>query len=205
RDEKGFDAFKWRVGAECGRDVDEWPGRTEAIVPQVARALGDDVARLVDANSGFSARRALEVGRLLEAEGISHYEEPCPYWKLAETKLVTDALDLDVAGGEQDWDLATWERMIDMHAVDIVQPDVMYMGGISRTLKVVNMAAAGCCVSVQQTWRVGHLSILHTGCGFRATITHARPSESADPDGRPADRRRPPGLRRQSSQDAASG
>src|SRR2546429_402742 len=53
RDGKGFDAFKWRVGAECGRDVDEWPGRTEAIVPQVARALGDDVARLVDANSGF--------------------------------------------------------------------------------------------------------------------------------------------------------
>ncbi|TLZ38734.1 MAG: mandelate racemase/muconate lactonizing enzyme family protein [Gammaproteobacteria bacterium] len=142
RDEQGFDAFKWRIGAECGRDIDAWPGRTEAIVPQVARALGDDVARLVDANSGFSARRAVEVGRLLEAEGISHYEEPCPYWKLAETKLVTDALDLDVAGGEQDWDLATWERMIDMHAVDIVQPDVMYMGGISRTLKVVNMAAA---------------------------------------------------------------
>lgn len=142
RDEKGFDAFKWRVGAECGRDIDEWPGRTEAIVPQVARALGDDVAKLVDANSGFSPRRAVEVGRLLEAQGISHYEEPCPYWKLEETKLVTDALDLDVTGGEQDWDLATWERMIDMRAVDIVQPDVMYMGGISRTLKVVRMAAA---------------------------------------------------------------
>src|SRR2546430_10781385 len=72
----------------------------------------------------------------------SHYEEPCPYWKLEETKLVTDALDLDVAGGEQDWDLATWERMIAMRAVDIVQPDVMYMGGISRTLRVAHMAAA---------------------------------------------------------------
>ena len=33
RDELGFDAFKFRVGAECGRDVDEWPGRTEQIVP----------------------------------------------------------------------------------------------------------------------------------------------------------------------------
>src|SRR5882757_1405373 len=94
------------------------------------------------AYSGFSPRRAIEVGRLLEAEGISHYEEPCPYWKLAETKLVTDALDLDVAGGEQDWDLATWERMIGMHAVDIVQPDVMYMSGISRTLHGGNIAAA---------------------------------------------------------------
>jgi L-alanine-DL-glutamate epimerase-like enolase superfamily enzyme len=142
RDEKGFDAFKWRVGAECGHDIDEWPGRTEAIVPQVARALGDGVAKLVDANSGFSPRRAVEVGRLLEAEGISHYEEPCPYWKLEETRQVADALDLDVTGGEQDWDLATWARMIDMRAVDVVQPDVMYMGGISRTLQVARMAAA---------------------------------------------------------------
>ncbi|HKC16227.1 MAG TPA: mandelate racemase/muconate lactonizing enzyme family protein, partial [Steroidobacteraceae bacterium] len=141
RDEQGFDAFKWRVGAECGHDVDEWPGRTEAIVPRVARALGSGVAKLVDANSGFSPPRAIEVGRLLESEGISHFEEPCPYWKLEQTRQVSDALELDVAGGEQDWDLATWKQMIDMRAVDIVQPDVMYMGGLSRTLQVVEMAA----------------------------------------------------------------
>jgi L-alanine-DL-glutamate epimerase-like enolase superfamily enzyme len=130
RDEQGFDAFKWRVAAECGHDVDEWPGRTEAIVPRVARALGPRVAKLVDANSGYSPRRAIEVGRLLESEGVSHYEEPCPYWKLEETKQVAD------------WDLATWARMIEMRAVDVVQPDVMYMGGIARTLHVVRMAAA---------------------------------------------------------------
>jgi L-alanine-DL-glutamate epimerase-like enolase superfamily enzyme len=141
RDTHGFDAFKWRVGAECGHDLDEWPGRTEAIVPQVARALGAGVAKLVDANSGFSPRRAIEVGRLLEAEGIGHYEEPCPYWKLQETKQVADALGIDVTGGEQDWDLATWARMIEMRAVDVVQPDVMYMGGIARTLRVACMAA----------------------------------------------------------------
>jgi L-alanine-DL-glutamate epimerase-like enolase superfamily enzyme len=142
RDARGFDAFKWRVGAECGHDIDEWPGRTEEIVPKVARALGAGVAKLVDANSGFSPRRAIEVGRLLEAEGIAHYEEPCPYWKLKQTKEVADALSIDVTGGEQDWDLGIWEHMIEMRAVDVVQPDVMYMGGIARTLKVARMAAA---------------------------------------------------------------
>jgi L-alanine-DL-glutamate epimerase-like enolase superfamily enzyme len=142
REDKGFDAFKWRIAAECGGDVDEWPGRTEEIIPTVARALGDACAKLVDANSGYSPARAIEVGRLLEAEGIGHYEEPCPYWKLEETKAVADALSVDVTGGEQDWDLATWQRMIDMRAVDIVQPDVMYMGGLTRTLEVARMAAA---------------------------------------------------------------
>jgi L-alanine-DL-glutamate epimerase-like enolase superfamily enzyme len=142
RDTLGFDAFKWRVGAECGRDVDEWPGRTEAIVPTVSQTLGDGVAKLVDANSGFSPTRAIEVGRLLESEGVGHFEEPCPYWELEQTRQVSAALALDVTGGEQDWDLATWRRMIDMRAVDIVQPDVMYMGGLSRTLRVAAMAAA---------------------------------------------------------------
>lgn len=142
RDEFGFTAFKWRVAAECGRDVDEWPGRTEEIVPMVSAALGAGIDKLVDANSGYSPRRAIEVGRLLEAEGIGHFEEPCPYWRLEETRQVTAALSLDVTGGEQDWDLATWQRMIDLRAVDIVQPDVMYMGGITRTLTVARMAAA---------------------------------------------------------------
>ena len=140
RDKYGFDAFKWRVGAECGNDVDEWPGRTEEVVPVVSRALGDGISKLVDGNSGFSPKRAIEVGKLLQAEGISHFEEPCKYWELSETKEVTDALEIDVTGGEQDWDLSTWQRMIDMRAVDVLQPDVMYMGGIWRTLKVVDLA-----------------------------------------------------------------
>jgi L-alanine-DL-glutamate epimerase-like enolase superfamily enzyme len=140
REEKGFTAFKWRVGAECGRDVDEWPGRTEEIVPTVARALGEGADKLVDANSGFSVGRAIEVGRLLEAEGVGHFEEPVPYWDLEATRAVTEALEIDVAGGEQDWDLSTWARMIGMRAVDIVQPDVMYLGGLTRTLKVAAMA-----------------------------------------------------------------
>jgi L-alanine-DL-glutamate epimerase-like enolase superfamily enzyme len=77
----------------------------------------------------------------LQDHGISHFEEPVPYWDLEATAEVTAALELDVTGGEQDWDLATWKRMIDIRAVDIVQPDVMYMGGMARTLLVAEMAA----------------------------------------------------------------
>ena len=140
RDEQGFDAFKFRVGAECGRDVDEWQGRTEEIVPTMRKAMGDDVALLVDANSCYSPKRAIEVGHLLQDNGISHYEEPCPYWEYEQTKQVTDALDIDVTGGEQDCELQNWRLMIDMRAVDIVQPDICYLGGINRTMRVAKMA-----------------------------------------------------------------
>ena len=140
RDRLGFDAFKWRVGSECGRDRDEWPGRTEAVVPAVSRALGPGVAKLVDANSCYSPKRAIEVGRLLEQEGISHFEEPCPYWEFEQTKQVTEALAIDVTGGEQDCEFIAWKKMIDDRVVDIIQPDIMYLGGLSRTLAVCAMA-----------------------------------------------------------------
>lgn len=142
REEQGFDAFKFRIGSECGRDKDEWPGRTEEIIPTMRRELGSDVALLADANSCYSPGRAIDVGRMMQDHGLCHFEEPCPYWELKQTKQVSDALDIDVTGGEQDCELPTWRQMIEMRAVDIVQPDILYLGGICRTLKVARMAEA---------------------------------------------------------------
>ncbi|HCA91081.1 MAG TPA: mandelate racemase, partial [Alphaproteobacteria bacterium] len=143
RDDQGFDAFKFRVGAECGRGKDEWPGRTEDIVETVPRALGDGVVKMVDANSCFGVERAIEVGHMLEANGITHYEEPCPYWQPDLTRQVTHALDIDVTGGEQDCDMRHWQDMIDRHVVDVLQPDVMYMGGLTPTLELARVIAGG--------------------------------------------------------------
>lgn len=144
-DEKGYGAFKIRVGgwSSKGNDEDEWPGRTEELVPTVRDAIGDDVELFVDGNSAYTPEKAIEVGEeILAPNNVVHFEEPCPYWELEWTAEVTEALeDVPVAGGEQDNDLAQWRRMIDMDAVDIVQPDVCYLGGISRTLEVAEMAA----------------------------------------------------------------
>jgi L-alanine-DL-glutamate epimerase-like enolase superfamily enzyme len=142
RDSHGYQGFKVKIGKRQGYDVDESPGRTEALIRAVRKALGDDVTLLADGNSGFTPKRAIEVGRLMEEENFSHLEEPCPYWELAWTAEVAAALDIPVAGGEQDYDLKQWERMIAMQAVDICQPDLCYVGGLSRTLQVAKMAQA---------------------------------------------------------------
>ena len=142
RGEHGFDAFKFRVGAEVGRNVDEWPGRTEEIIPTIRRALGDGVDLLADANSCYSPARAIEVGRLMEAHGMVHYEEPCPYWELEQTREVTETLDIDVTGGEQDCEFSVWKQIIRDRVVDIVQPDILYLGGMARSMRLASMAAA---------------------------------------------------------------
>ena len=142
RDSHGYRAFKIRIGKVNGHDADQWPGRTEALVPAVRRAVGDDMRILVDANSCYTPDKAIDVGRMLQDNGVCHFEEPCPYWELEWTARVTAALDMDVAGGEQDVDLAQWRRMIAMRAVDVVQPDVCYIGGLTRALRVAEMAQA---------------------------------------------------------------
>jgi L-alanine-DL-glutamate epimerase-like enolase superfamily enzyme len=141
RDEKGFRAFKIRVGKVCGHDEDQWPGRTEELVPAVRKAIGNEVALLADGNSCYTAPKAIEVGKMLGQNKVCHFEEPCPYWELEWTAQVAAAIDVPVAGGEQDNDLAQWRRMIAMHAVDVVQPDICYIGGLTRALRVVDMAA----------------------------------------------------------------
>jgi L-alanine-DL-glutamate epimerase-like enolase superfamily enzyme len=136
----GFRGFKIRIGNNFGHDIDVYPGRTEQLVPAVRRAVGEECFLHVDANSGFTPRRAIEVGRMLEQYGVCHYEEPCPYPQLEWTKEVADELEVPVSGGEQDTDLAQFQRMICMRAVDIVQPDICYVGGLSRALEVARMA-----------------------------------------------------------------
>ncbi len=142
RETEGYAAFKFRIGKECGHDADEWPGRTEAIVPAMRQALGQETALLVDANCCYSPAKAIEVGHLLQDYNICHFEEPCPYWEFEWTAQVSRALELPVAGGEQDCSLSQWRRIIDDRAFDIVQPDICYVGGLTRALRVAAMAQA---------------------------------------------------------------
>lgn len=141
KDTHGYRAFKIRIGKVCGHDQDQWPGRTEALVPAVRKAIGDETALLVDANSCYTPKKAIEVGKLLADNHVCHFEEPCPYWEYEWTAQVTRAIEVPVAGGEQDCMLPGWRRMIAMRAVDIVQPDVCYIGGLARALRVAKMAA----------------------------------------------------------------
>ena len=50
-DEKGVDAFKFRVGSECGRGVDEWAG----MVPKYQGETGKSTVIVDKANQGYFA------------------------------------------------------------------------------------------------------------------------------------------------------
>ncbi|MHC5034256.1 MAG: mandelate racemase/muconate lactonizing enzyme family protein [Planctomycetota bacterium] len=142
--EQGFQAVKIRIGtgphAMMGSDSDMYPGRTEELVETARHTLGDGVRINVDANSSFTAHRAIRVGAVLEEFGVFHFEEPCPYPDIESTREVADALDVYVAGGEQDTSISQFRRMAAMRAVDIVQPDILYIGGVCRARRAAMLA-----------------------------------------------------------------
>jgi len=170
----GFTAVKVRVGSVFGFDEDARPGRSLELVKEVRSALGDDVEIMVDGNSCYSAPRAIQLGRQLERYHVFHFEEPCPYWDLGSTAKVAAALDMPVAGGEQDWEIQRFKEMLERGAVDIVQPDVIKAGGFSVCKKIAHLAEAfGAVCTPHQTQPFGTVANLH----FAASTPNCRYSQ----------------------------
>ena len=117
-------------------------GRTEKIIPLVRETFGGEMALYADSNGYYSVEEAIRVGRLLEEYKYGFFEEPVMFDWYEETRQVADALALPIATGEQEYSLHGFRWMIANDAVQIVQPDTYYFGGMIRSLRVARMAAA---------------------------------------------------------------
>jgi L-alanine-DL-glutamate epimerase-like enolase superfamily enzyme len=141
REDKGFGAFKLHVMKPNGNNEDVYPGRTEEVLRLVRKAVGD-AEIYMDPNGAYTPDKAIEAAVVYRDQGVAFFEEPCPFWEIEQTAEVANALDMPVAGGEQDNNLAQWRRIFAIGAVDIAQPDIGYIGGLSRMLQVAEMAKA---------------------------------------------------------------
>jgi len=139
-DETGAKAIKYRVGGRMSRNEDALPGRTPKLIELSRKELGDEMAIHADSNSSYDPPQAIEVGRMLEEIGAIYFEEPCPFDRLEDTRKVTDTLSIPVAGGEQEYSQWRFQWAIENRAVDIVQPDLHYYGGLIRSIRVSRMA-----------------------------------------------------------------
>jgi L-alanine-DL-glutamate epimerase-like enolase superfamily enzyme len=136
----GAKAVKFKIGGRMSNNADDPPGRTEKLIPLVREAFGDEMIIYADSNGSYTVDKAIEIGRLLEKYHCDFYEEPVPFDWLVETKMVADALDFPIAGGEQESSLHRFRWMIANDCVQIVQPALFYFGGMIRSMQVARMA-----------------------------------------------------------------
>ena len=159
----GAKAVKIRIGGRMKRIEDEISGRTEKLIPYIRKALGGKVTLYADSNSSYEVKDAIRIGRLLEENDYAFYEEPVPFDHLWETREVTKALKIPVAGGEQEYSMRRFRWAIANRAMDIVQPDLHYNGGFIRGVRVAKMAeAAGLkCTPHMSGSGLGYVNVLH--------------------------------------------
>lgn len=133
-------AVKFKIGGRMSREETP-PGRTEKLIPLVRKTFGENMTLYADANGAYSVEEAIRIGKILEDYRVDFYEEPVPFDYYEETKQVTNALSIPVAGGEQEASMHQFKWLIENNALQIVQPDIFYFGGMIRSLKVAYMAA----------------------------------------------------------------
>ena len=136
----GARALKFKVGGRMSKNADDPPGRSEKLIPMVRKAFGDEMVIYADSNGSYDASEAIRIGKIMQEYKYNFYEEPVPFDWYAETRKVADALDVPIAGGEQEPSMHNFRWLIAHHALDIVQPDIFYFGGMIRSMRVARMA-----------------------------------------------------------------
>lgn len=163
----GFTAIKMKIGL----------GSIKADIERVAavrKAIGNGVRLMVDANHCFSVPAAIRMGRELERLDVEWFEEPISPEDLDGYVEVTRALDIAVAGGENEFTRWGFRDIVARKAMDIVQPDVCAAGGISECRKIAALANAHGVECVPHAWGsvIGIAATLH----FLAALPDQPPS-----------------------------
>lgn len=143
--EQGFRAMKMKVaGAPLDVDIER--------VKAVREAIGPDSLLMIDANNGLTPEGAIRLARKAEKFDIFWFEEPVPTDDVEGSAKVAAALDMAVAGYETASGRFEFRDLIVRKAVDIVQPDAVWCGGISEVRKIAAMASAHNLICVPHTY-----------------------------------------------------
>lgn len=133
-------AVKFKIGGR--RSNPEVPtGRTERLIPMMREAFGDDITIYADCNGSYGATEAIRVGKMLQDHRIDLFEQPVPTDWYEDWKRTADALEIPIASGGGEVSLRNFRWLIGNEAVQMVQQDLFYFGGMIRCMKVARMAA----------------------------------------------------------------
>jgi L-alanine-DL-glutamate epimerase-like enolase superfamily enzyme len=160
--ETGANAIKFRLGARMKYD-DASTKRDLAMIPLTRKTFGKNFSIYADANGSYDVPMSVRMGRLMEEQKFGFFEEPVPFDHYEETRQIADALTMPIALGEEEMSLRQFRYIIESKTAQVIQPDLLYFGGIIRSMKVARMAAvAGLdCTPHMSGGGLGFLYIAH--------------------------------------------
>lgn len=131
---RGFRTLKIKVGMDPLEDVER--------VRAVREAVGNKIIIRVDANQGWTPKQAVKTIKTVEKYDIELVEQPVPWWDLNGMAFVRENIDTPIAADESVHSPIDALRLVQSRAADIINIKLMKCGGISKALKVANIAEA---------------------------------------------------------------
>ncbi len=133
--DQGMFGIKMKVGHDDVRiDVDR--------VETVMKALPDSAWVAVDANQQWSYEQSLYASEAFADLGVAWLEEPLICEDVAGHARLVEKARLPIAAGENLSSRHEFVHYIESGAIDVLQPDVCRIGGISETAAVIGLGRA---------------------------------------------------------------
>ncbi|WP_410793147.1 enolase C-terminal domain-like protein [Kribbella sp. C-35] len=63
-----------------------------------------------------------------------------PFWEYENTRSVAATLDIPVGLGEQEFSVENMRQIMQDGSADVIQPDIGYIGGVTRARQVADLA-----------------------------------------------------------------
>jgi L-alanine-DL-glutamate epimerase-like enolase superfamily enzyme len=111
-------------------------------LPALLRSeFGHDLKIMVDVNGHFDVAGAIAHGRRLSELGVLWFEEPVrPMRDHRAIVKVGAAVDCDLAGGENEYSLEDFDRLLSMGALSYLQPEITKIGGLTPARRIAALA-----------------------------------------------------------------
>lgn len=135
--DKGFNSIKMRVGV-----MDETVDYSIERVKAARDALGPDIKIMTDAHGTFNVPEAKRFCRGVEDCNLYWFEEPISPDNKPGTAEVRATTSIPIAAGESEFTRFNIRDLIDLRAVDVVQPDSAIIGGITEAWRVAALTSA---------------------------------------------------------------
>lgn len=144
---EGFSAVKLKIGFAVAADA--------ALIRACREAVGPGIDLMLDANHGYDAIEAIALGRMVADCRLDWFEEPVVPEDLAGYQEVRRGQPIPLAAGETWFTRYDFKEALAARAVDIIQPDICAVGGLSEAKKIADMAACYGVRCVPHVWGTG--------------------------------------------------
>jgi len=131
--ERGFTGVKAKIGYPTVRE-------DLNVIRAIRKAVGENIAIMVDYNQCLTPIEAVERLRVLDGEGLTWVEEPTLAHDYSGHALVARESDTPIQCGENWWGALDLQRALAAQASDYVMPDVMKIGGVTGWLRASALA-----------------------------------------------------------------